>query len=355
MALSNNAKARVFGGSIRLFLIRLGLISLMSLPAFLGAFAGVADGPGRAPYYTETAGKLPLIHLVRLIRDLPGAVLPAIFIALILCVLLDQLLLGGAVYLANPARPLEPKAKVMEALSREGLAHLWPFLRAIGLGFVLFGLGGALIRAFSKKLFSMGEEAGWTGKTMTMTLPMLTSALLLFWFASVAAWLFWCRVISAADGRRKVRRSGLLALKVFIRRPMRSWGLFALLSTISIVLSGAVLFAWRLSEPRGASIFFWLIGFLATLALQAMLWVFFVRDAMLLYSSDVFSNLRAAPDQSFRLWSRCLAFVKPGGPKKAVPKEPAPEVRDVKDGDAEPGGAEGPDEAGDTDAKAQAE
>lgn len=342
MALSlSSGSTRAFIGSIRLFLIRFGLVLLMSLPALLTSLAGVAEGPAKAPYYTEPPGKLPFVHLTRLVRDLPSAFLGGLALAIVFAVLLDQLLLAAAVQLADPARPAERKVRVLSVVAKEGLVHLWPFLRAIGWSFGLIALGSGLIRALYKKLSHQGELAGWTGKTMVLMLPLLAAVLFLVWFAGVSAWLFWTRLISAADARRKVRRTGVVALKVFWRRPLRSWGLFVLLSTFSIVLSGAVLFSWRFSEPRGISTLLWAMGFLMTAALQAAVWVYLVRAGMLLYSSDICSDLRTVPDESFRLWGRLWGLFrskKQSGAAQASPAGAAPEAETPdagKTGDSE--------------------
>lgn len=311
--------ARVFRGSIRLFLVRFGFMLLMSAPMTLIALVGVAEGPGKSPYFTEPKGLLPFVHLVKLVMELPKAVVPGVLVTALLCVFVDQILLGGAVSLADPSRVQDEKPRVLSAVGKEGLVHLWPFLRAVGLGLLPLFVGSGLLRVLAKKLNAMGELSGWTGKTMMVTLPMLNAVLMLIWFGCTAAWIFWCRLICAADNRRIARRSAVLALRVFVRRPIPSLVSFAFLSIISIVLSGAVLFGWRFSDPRGASLFFWVSAFLGTLAVQALLWLYLVRAGMLLYSSDTFLDLRSAPDESFRLWSRLKGLFRRSGKPAAAP------------------------------------
>lgn len=287
-------------GTIRLWALRLGLVVVMSLPALAAAMGGVSSGVARSPYYTDIAGRLPVLHLVRMARELPTALVPMMVLGVVLAVLGDQLLVGGGAALFDPARPKVGRVRVLATVLDAGLEHVWAFLRAVLFGLVFSAIGVGLIRALSRRIETAGASAGWTGEATALILPLTTFLVMALWLATAGAWVFWCRLITAADGRRVVRRTGLLVWRVFGRSPLRSWGMFVALTLVSMILSGAVLFAWRQAEPRtGGAIFGWALAWLLTLAVQAFVWVWLLRSGRLLYASPRFSDLHARPDEPF--------------------------------------------------------
>jgi hypothetical protein len=295
-------------GSLRLIALRVAVLLLSSAPALIAAFAGVAGGAARRPYYTEVEGRLPIAHLVRVFQDLPTSFVPAVVASVVLAVLADQLLTGGALALLDPARPRGERIRVIATVWRDGLTHLWPFLRAALLGLVLSAAGIALLRLLFKRLDVAGYRSGWTGQTVMLTLPMLSLSLSLLWLAVVGAWVFWCRLITAADGRRRVRRTGLLALRVLRRHPLRALGLFVALTLASTILSGAVLVAWRQADPGSAGRAIpWFLGWLCMVLAQAFVWHWLLRAGRLLYAGGDLADLRGVPDDPLRLLAK-LAF-----------------------------------------------
>jgi hypothetical protein len=332
-------------GTIRLWALRLGLVVVMSLPALLTAMGGVSSGVARSPYYTDVAGRMPILHSVRMVRELPTEFLPMMFLGIALAVFGDQLLLGGGAALFDPARPKEGRIRVLRMVLQGGLPTLWAFLRAVLLGVVLSGIGVAIIRAVIKRISIAGGRAGWTGETTALMLPLIGLVFYALWLATMGAWVFWCRLITAADGRHLVRRTGFLVWRVFARSPLRSWGMFVGLTLVSILFSGAVLFAWRQAEPRSTgAVFLWATAWLGTLAVQAFVWVWLLRSARLLYASTRFADLHARPDEPFYVWRKLLWWRKKRAPevkapdaKKEEPKAPlrvearpelAPEILD---------------------------
>jgi hypothetical protein len=310
-------------GLIRVLGLRLGIVLLASLPALIAGLSGVASGVARRPYYTDVEGKLPLVHLLRLFRDLPGGFAPAAAVGVVLVVLADQLLLGGVMALFDPARPAGEKVRVFATVLRDGLTHLWAFLRAIGLSLILWAIGIGLIRFIFKRLDVMAYQSGWSGATSVLRLPLLSTFLMLVWIASAGAWAFWCRLITAADGRQRVRRTAVLVFRVFWRHPLRSWGIFTALTLASTLVSGAVLVAWRDAEPRSVGgVVGWLSLWLATLAAQSFVWLWLVRAGRLLYASESLADIRSKPDDPFRLFSKLLWWRKK--PAKAPPAPEAP-------------------------------
>jgi hypothetical protein len=317
-------------GSIRLLMMRVFIVVLSSLPALILGALGVASGAARRPYYTEVDGRLPLMHFIRLMRELPGSFVPAAILGVVLAVLADQLLTGGALVVLDPARPVGERPKVFAAVFRDGLTHIWAFLRAVFAGVVLSAAGAALLGRLFNKLNITAYHAGWTAQTALLRLPMLAVISFLVWFATVGAWVFWCRLLTVADGRRRVRRTGVLVLRVFARHPLRSWALFVGLTASSTLASAAVLVAWRQAEPKtGAGAAGWAILWLITLLLQAFVWLWLLRAGRLLYASEGLADLRSKPDDPFGLFGRLVRLVRRRS-RKAASREPAsgaPEAR----------------------------
>lgn len=327
MALSGGARPLLDGlrpapGSLRLIALRLAVVLLSSAPPMIAGLSGVSGGAARRPYYTDVEGRLPLLHLARFFMELPDGFAPALAVAVALAILGDQVVTGGALALAGPERPPGDRVMVLATVSREGLAHLWAFLRVVGLGLVIVIAGIALIRLPFKRLDVTGYRSGWTGQTRMVTLPFLSMSAMALWLSTTGAWVFWCRLITAVDGRRRVRRTGLLALRVFWRHPLRSWGLFVVTTLATTLLSGALLVAWRQAEPgTGGGALGWFVGWLLTLLLQAFVWLWLVRAGRLLYATAGLADLQRQPDDPFRLLSK-LAFWRRRAP--AAPAAPAP-------------------------------
>lgn len=297
-------------GTLRLLALRFLMVVLMSLPALLAGLGGVSQGAARQPYYTDRTEPwrpLPLAPLVRLLGEQIPALMPAILLGVVLVILADQVLTGGALVLLAPERatspnttPGEPRrapVRVWLTIWREGLVHLWAFLRAVLLGVLLVMLGVALLRLLGRRIDLWAYRAGWTGTRKAAATLGLTLTTLL-WLASVGAWVFWCRVITAVDARWRVRRTGLLVLRVFWRHPLRSWGQFMALTLLSLFVSGGVLFGWFRAEPGtvGGALG-WFVLWLITLGLQALVWLWLVRSGRLLYAQPGLTDIRAWRDE----------------------------------------------------------
>jgi hypothetical protein len=319
---------RPIQGTIRLWALRFGLVVVMSLPALLTAVGGVSSGVARMPYFTDVSGRLPILHLAQMGSELPGAFAGMMLLGIVLAVLGDQLLLGGGVALFDPARPQGGRVRVLGMVLREGLPTLWAFLRAVLLGILFSAAGVGAIRAVLKRIGTAGARAGWTGETTALTIPLIGFVLIALWLGTVGAWVFWCRLITAIDGRQRVRRTGILVWRVFARSPLRSWGMFVGLTFLSILVSGAVLFAWRQAEPRsGGSILLWATAWLATLAAQAFVWVWLLRSGRLLYASPRFSDLHARSDEPWYVLRKLLWWRKKRAPEAKAPDERPVEAR----------------------------
>jgi hypothetical protein len=297
-------------GTLRLLALRFLLVVLMSSPALFTGLAGVSRGAARQPYYTDPTHpwrRLPMAPLVRLLGEQLPAVLPAILLGVVLAILADQVLTGGALVLLAPERAAPASAasgeqrrapvRVWVTIWREGLVHLWAFLRAVLLGALLAALGLALVRLAGRRIDLWAYRSAWTGAGEAFVSFVLTLTALL-WLASVGAWVFWCRLITAVDARWRMRRTGLLVLRVFWRHPLRSWGQFVGLTLLSLLISGGVLFGWFQAEPStvGGALG-WFTLWLITLGIQALVWLWLVHSGRLLYARPGLADIRARRDE----------------------------------------------------------
>jgi hypothetical protein len=297
-------------GGLALVAMRLLLLLLASLPAVVMLLAGLAGGPARQPYFTEVSGRLPLFHLLRLGSDLSGVLVGGLVLAVVLALLGEQVLVAGALSWLGRG-PGEGAAKSpWRAVPARGIGLLWLMLKVVLLAVVCFGVGTALINRLFDALDHHGELAGWTGYTMMIFLPALRVICVVVWLAIVGAWAFWCRVLLVADGRRTVRSTWLLVLRVWRRHPLRAPLFYVVVTLASQLGAGVVLATWRQGPPGSASgVAPWLVSWLLVLALQGYLWYWLLHAARLLYALPDLDPVRERPDGPIGL-RRALAWAK---------------------------------------------
>jgi hypothetical protein len=292
-------------GALRIVAWRWVFALITSLPAALTAFGYLSSDAGRRPYYTSVQGPLPVFHLLRFMESLPDSFLPAALISVMLAVIADQLLTAGALALLDPGRPEGDRRGALAVIAHEGGAHLGAFARITLYGLALFGLGVLVVSRVSGRISLANDRVGATMLTTVVIVPLVMATLLLFWFAIVGAWVLWCRVLTVADGRRRVRRTGLLVLGVWRRRIVRALLLPTLLTLAAALLPGIIPIAWRMAAPatRGA-VFGWFAAWLLALFAQAFVWQWVIRATRLMYSAPELDPLRESPDAPLGLIAR---------------------------------------------------
>ena len=278
------------------------LVLAASAPAWLVAWSGVSDGPARAPYYTDVVGRLPVIHFTRLLRDLPEAYVPAALASVVLGLLGSLLLTAGTLAVLDPQRPPTGLRALGGDLWRGGTAHLAAFLRIGALEIVLIGLGLAALGAAFGKLDTAGDRAGWTGYTLVVALPRLKVLASVAWLAIVGAWGWTVRGLTVADGRRRVRRTGLVALRLWGRHPARGPLLFVAVTLGVVLASGALVVAWRQDPPGGLGGVAARVGaWWAVLVLHAWVWLWLQRLLRSLLEAPTLAAVRQRPDDALGL------------------------------------------------------
>jgi hypothetical protein len=292
---------RIFArGSLRVTLARFALVVLCALPAWLIVRGAISGGPATNPYFVDGEGPLPWVLVVRMVMEVGAGWAGGLAAGAIAAVILDQLLLAGAVRVLSPPRGPWDRPRLAPAVFRGGLAHLWPLLRVALLALLAGGLGIAALRGLSRWLHKAGVRAGWWSYTIDLTIPLAVLAATTVWLALVAAATLWTRVIVVADGRRRARRAAAVALGVFRRRPGRALAGPAAALLLAALVPLPVLAWWRASEPLGSVgvAIFALLG-LAALAVQAWIWTRLVAAAVARYATPEMDGLRSVPDAPF--------------------------------------------------------
>jgi hypothetical protein len=311
---------RLTRGSVRLILLRFGVAVLTGLPALLAGASGLSAEAAQRPYYTEVSGRIPIVHFMRLMSDLPSGFVPAAIASVLLSVLADQLLTAGAIALFDPEKPADERPSVLSVVGREGLVHLYPFLRILAASALLFLIGAASIRSVVHALSLSGEVRGHSVAERMVILPLVGTLATGAWFSLVGAWVLWCRLFTVADGRRRVRRTALLALAVFGRAPLRGPVFAAALSFVAAILPGIVPVAWRLASPAtSGAVFGWALAWALALLVQAFAWHALLRTGRLLLASPAFADLRARPDEPLGLVARLRGILR----KRSAVRPPA--------------------------------
>ena len=276
---------------------RMALIVLASAPAWAKGWAVLGAGVARQPYFTDPSGPLPLPHLFQLFASVGKALAPWALAGAAGAVILSAMLGAGAMTALALGRPASSRAALVAEAWRAAWAHLPAFLRILAVEVVVLGLGWSFFAAGFDRLDVVGRRSLWTGFTLDVVLPAAKVALSALWFAAVGAWGLHTRTLTVVDGRRTVRRTGLLALRVWMRHPWAGPALVMVVSLASVLLSGAVLFAWR-QHPAASVGGAWAraVGWWVMLAALAWAWHFLVRASLLLMSRPDLEPLRESPD-----------------------------------------------------------
>jgi len=289
----------------RLLVARVSLIGLASLPTALAVRGSLASGPGAAPWFTDVEGRMPFVHTLRFFADLPS-IAPMLVFAAALTVLGNQLLTAGAlaIFLSRSSDP--DRAGVLRSARKHGLRHLGPFLRILALGVGTSALVVSLVGAAIDALAHVGERRGWTAATMILVLPGLRVLSVAGGLATVGAGMLAARALTVADGRRRVRRTAILALRLCWRARLRWVGPFVVATIATTVGSGAVVLAWFQSAPAGAALLGWLGLWVLVIVVQATVWLWLVHGVAGIVDDPRVADLRSVPDTAFRFVSRWL-------------------------------------------------
>ncbi len=302
-------------GSLRLLVWRVLLLVVAGLPVAAVASGALEKSLAVQPYFADAAKPLPLVHLIRFCSEAPGSIWGALFAGVIIAWLGHQMLTAGALEVLRPEPP--KRVKVWRAIFAATAAHLWPLIRIVVVAAVVAGVGAGLLKWAGGKIGDHGRVADWTAQTVGLVLPSIRLLLTLVWFSVVGAFAHWCRVLTVADGRRRVRRTVLLVFRIWWRRPLQGPLFYVGTCLLNVALGAVVLAAWR---QASGGVAMWAVLWAVTVLLQAFIWHWTLRAARLLYAQPALADIVAREDSAWGVvgWLKAH-FVDPLSRKGAPP------------------------------------
>ena len=309
---------RPVSGSGRLLGLRWLLWIVAAAPGLALSLGGLGEGIADRPYFSEAPDPMPLFPLIRMLGEMPGAIWGGLALAAAGCWLANLWLTAGAVALFDPRRQGPPK--LWRTVWDNGTRALWAYLRIALLALLFAAVGARLLGLVAERIQEHGAVTGWTLRAVFL-LQMGRGLALVCWLTLVGVFVWWCRVIVVADDRRRVRRLLSVVPRLWWRRPIRGLALHFLLALGSLLASSAVLFAWRQSAagPLG-----WVVLWLLVLAVLAFVWHWRLRACRLLWASPDLGDLRAVPDDPWRIFRRLRGRL--GALRRPARTAPAPAV-----------------------------
>lgn len=295
-------------GSLRLIAVRWTLSILAALPGIAAANAALSESVGTQPWFTEAPDPLPVPQFFGVMGEL-GAAMPVLLFGVVLAWLFNQLLTAAAVEILDPGRE-SGKVRLWRTMVDSGWCYLRVYLRISLFALVFLALGGRILSGVFDRLNDWGVVAGWTGKTLVYTLPIVHLLLLLAWAGVVGACAWWSRVIIVRGGRRYVRRLLTVVPRVAWRNPVQGFLLHWLLGAASVLLGAAVLVAWRQAPGVATG---WFAGWLVLLLVQAAVWHWRLRMLSLIWSLPTLDDLREKPDAPWGVFRRLRARLRRRG------------------------------------------
>jgi hypothetical protein len=289
---------RLVPGSGRLMALRWLMFVVAALPGMAAGLGGIGESIGNRPYFSAAPDPLPLIPLVRMVELVPGPVWAALLLAAVTAWVGNLLLTAGAVTLFDPARRGRPR--IWRMVFDAGANNLWAYLRISLTALVLVVVGARVIAMLAEQILEHGQVAGWTMRSRFM-LHVGRGLATVCWLTLVGVFAWWCRVIVAADGRRRVRRLWAVVPRLWWRRPFAALLPHLLLALFALLAGSWVLYLWRQSS---AGTIGWALSWLTVLAGVTLLWHWRLRSGRLLWSEAGLDDLRAVPDAPWRFARR---------------------------------------------------
>lgn len=304
MAVSGPAVDALRGapGSARLVLTRWLLAIAAAAPGLLAARGALEGSAGRQPWFADAPDPLPIRQLTALLRDL-GPAVPVLAAGVVVAWLAQLLLTAAAVEVFDPRRPSAP-VRLWRRTFDTGTRYLWPYLRVTLAALVLLAVGARLVGVVFEALRDRGELAGWSAQTIVFTLPALRLACLVAWAGLVGLLAWWARVIVVSGDRRRIRRVLPMALRAWWRWPVQGVLLHLAVGAATLAVGAGVLGLWRQSPGHGVG---WFVAWIGVLLAQAYLWHWRLLTLSLIWGSADLDDVRATPDEPWRVVRRLAA------------------------------------------------
>jgi hypothetical protein len=285
-------------GSLRLVVLRAFTLVGCCLPGTMLVESAARDLLGSDPRTASLTGPLPL-HVVQEIAGAivgaPLAVLAAGVLAFLAC---DQVLTAGALTLLDPNRR-DAHPRVWRMLFDEAAVHFWPLVRVALVTLVFFAICMGALSLVTDALAVRAERHGWTADARYIVVTQWRVAITAIVLAKLGALAFWCKVMTVADGRRRVRRTVIDAVKVLWRAPVRAMAFFVVVTLAAQTATGALLTSVITHGGATGAI----VGFSLLIVVHMCLWHVLMHYGRIFYGDARFDDMRGRGDEPLGVWA----------------------------------------------------
>lgn len=278
-------------GSVRLIVARLVALVAFISPGYIVLRNRIARICGHALCGPDPGGPVDLMDVKLIIVKAPESGFALLAAGAVAFIIFDQLLTAVAFRWLDPHRDTDSPRRLRTDIVREGAPHLLAYLRLLVMGLVIMWLWSASVGGVFEPINDRAAVAGATLESRVFS-RLIHLALITLGVATIGAFTFWARALTALDERIRVRRTVLLTARLCWRRVLRGPG-FSVGLTIAVQFAtGAALAGtppWRSDD---AAWFVWP----AILAVQMITWHWRIHAAARLGTDPGLADLRRLPD-----------------------------------------------------------
>jgi hypothetical protein len=270
-------------GTTRIVLSRWALYVVAMLPGLLAMKRHLEQTIGIRPWFQDIEMPLDMLGFKFVAAELSGGISLLMLGAFVVWAL-QLVWLAGAAQILNASRFDVPRK-----IFANGWPYLGRFVRIAVFSIVAIIAFHLALKFLFGSLATRAELEDWTVQRSLFDLNIWRAVMTFTALTLVGTFAFWARVITVADGRRRLRRLPVLLLRLFVRRPVSA--LIFQFATIAVVLfvQAVALWSWRQSAGGLAWLVLWAILLLAA----SWIWQIRIRAALATWQHE---NLREAKD-----------------------------------------------------------
>jgi hypothetical protein len=263
-------------GTWRVILSRWVLYVVAMLPGLVALTSHLKQTVGRRPWFEGLETPLDVLSLKFLMAELSGG-MPLLILGVLFIWVLQLVWLAGAVQILDSSKNDLPR-KVFA----NGWSYLGRFVRIAVFAIIAIVVFHFVIKFTFGHLSTRSELEDWTIQRSLFDLTLWRGVATFIGFTLIGTFAFWARVITVADGRRKLRRLPLLLLRLFVRRPVSA--LLIQFGTIAVVLFVQAIALWSWRQSAGGLT--WLILWALLLLIASWLWQIRIRAALAVWQRE---------------------------------------------------------------------
>jgi hypothetical protein len=280
-------------GSVRLILMRTLASLVIALPAMIAALAA-SDKAARSDFFASAPVPMPANQFMALMGNVVGGAAVALPLMLLLTLAFKFFLDGGAMRLFALQARRAPRRGPWRTIFGEGWSYFWAMLRIAILPGILVTAAVIGIAVFFRSYGDMARlPADRTAYATFIEAPAYAAAGFLIWAWLMGALALHMRAVAVVHERKNTFLAFWRGLGLLVRRPGQATLFYLIVSAVVAVLSAWIVIAWRGTDPRGGMLYLWIGLWLGAIVLQAYVWHWLARSAVLL---SVMRDLPAGAD-----------------------------------------------------------